>query len=61
MAVTRSEARGAILALFQSREVLDYGDIVDRLDLDPPLVVDICVELEAEGMIEAVEERGRHS
>lgn len=49
--LTREEARGEIVRLFQEGGVHDYGEIAERLQLDLALVVDICNELEGEGLI----------
>jgi hypothetical protein len=49
--IPREQAKQEIAALFSGDEVLDYGDIADRLGLDLGLVVDICNELEEEGVI----------
>jgi multidrug efflux pump subunit AcrA (membrane-fusion protein) len=48
---TRQEAKREIQELFASGDILDYEDIVDRLQLDLELVVAICDELIAEGEI----------
>lgn len=49
--ISRQDAKEEILALFRGGDVLDYGLIAERLQLDLQLVVDICNELEKEGMI----------
>jgi hypothetical protein len=49
--ITREEAKREIRGLFASGEILDYEDIVERLQLDLELVVTICGELMAEGEI----------
>jgi hypothetical protein len=49
--ITREEARSEIARLFQASDILDYGDIAEKLQIDLPLVVDICNELEREGLI----------
>lgn len=50
--VSKEAAKGEILELFQSGEVLFYSDIAARLGLDLSLVVAICQELEQEGAIQ---------
>ena len=49
--ITREDAKNEIVRLFQAGDVLDYGDIAERLQIELPLVVDICNELEREGII----------
>jgi len=49
--IPREQAKQEIAALFSGDEVLYYGDIAERLDLDLETVVDICNELEDEGII----------
>lgn len=49
--LTRDEAKEEIVQLFQSGETLDYGDIAVKLQIELPFVVDICNELEREGLI----------
>jgi hypothetical protein len=50
--ITREQAKGEILELFQSGQTLYYSDIAQRLRLDLPLVVEICQELRDAGEIE---------
>ncbi len=47
----REEAREEIIQLFRGGGVLDYGVIAETLQLDLPLVVDVCNELEKEGIV----------
>lgn len=49
--ITREEARNEIIKLFQEGGIHDYGEIAETLRLDLPMVVDICNELEREGLI----------
>lgn len=49
--ITKKEARAKIIRLFKSGKVLYYTDIVQKLGIDLPLVVEICNELEKEGII----------
>lgn len=49
--ISKDEARKEIVRLFQEGEVLDYGKISERLRLDLPLVVEVCNDLEKEGLI----------
>jgi len=49
--IPRSQAKDEIRALFAGGEVLDYGDVAERLALDLQLVVEVCGELEREGVI----------
>ena len=50
--ITREQAKGEILELFQSSQTLYYSDIAQQLRLDLPLVVEICQELYEGGDIE---------
>ena len=50
--ITRDQAKQEILELFQSGETLFFSDIAKRLNIDLPLVVEICQELREEGEIE---------
>jgi hypothetical protein len=50
--ISRDQAKQEILELFQSGEVLFYSDVARRLQLDLPLVVELCQELQHEGEIE---------
>ena len=50
-AVSREEARGEILDLLAVEPGLCYDDISDRLRIEMEMVVDICIELEDEGVI----------
>lgn len=52
-AISQEDAKTEILRLFQENhaEVLDYGIIAERLQLDLQIVVDVCNELEKEGLI----------
>lgn len=47
----RRRAKRQIAKLFTGDDVLDYGDIVEKTGLDLPLVVDLCRELEQEGIV----------
>lgn len=49
--LSHQEAKEEILALFKDGDVHDYGDIAERLKLDLQQVVEICNELEEEGVI----------
>lgn len=49
--LSQDEAKGEILKLFKEGGIHDYGEIAETLRLDLPLVVNICNELEQEGMI----------
>ena len=49
--ISREEAVKEIEELFKKEGTLYYSDIADRLRLDLELVVDICNELEAKGII----------
>jgi cell division protein FtsB len=57
--ITRDQAKQEILELFQSGETLFFSDIVQRLRIDLPLVVEICQELREEGEIEVAITPGR--
>ncbi len=49
-----------VIELFKAGEMLDYGDIADRLDIDLQTAVVICRRLEEQGIIEAADiENGR--
>ena len=50
-AVSREEAQGEILDLLAVEPGLCYDDISDRLRIEMEMVVDICIELEDEGVI----------
>lgn len=50
-AVSREEAQGEILDLLAVEPDLCYDDISDRLRIEMEMVVDICIELEDEGVI----------
>ena len=50
--ISREEAKQEISELFLSGDTLFYSDIAARLQLDLPLVVEICHELQQEGEIE---------
>ena len=50
--ITRDQAKQEILELFQSGETLFFSDIAKRLNIDLPLVVEICQELREDGEIE---------
>ena len=52
--MSRAQAKGAILGLFEQAGELDYLDIVSTLGLDLKLVAELCAELEEEHRIEAV-------
>lgn len=49
--ITKKEARAKIIRLFKSSKILYYSDIVEKLGIDLPLVVEICDELEKEKII----------
>ena len=49
--ISKEEARAEILQLFQSGDVIDYGDIAEKLRIDLRTVVEICNDLEREGVI----------
>jgi len=49
--IDRKEAMKEIQELFKEGETLYYSDIAERLKLDLELVVDICNELESNGII----------
>ena len=49
--VTVEEARSEIIDLFASGETLYYSDISERLRIDLEMVVDICQELQQQGLI----------
>ncbi|MBI4311858.1 MAG: hypothetical protein HY681_08750 [Chloroflexi bacterium] len=49
--ISKEDAKREIKQLFDSGETLYYSDIVHRLCIDLPLVVDICEELIQEGAI----------
>ena len=51
-AITREQAKQEIKALFITGETLYYSDIVHRLSIDLPLVVELCQELIEEGEID---------
>jgi len=57
--MSRKEAKSKIVELFKTEETLDYGTIVERLQLSLPLVVDICNELEEEGKISEPGQEGK--
>ncbi len=48
------------IGLFKTGEILDYGDIAERLDVDLQTAVVICRRLEEQGIIEAadIEDKG---
>jgi O6-methylguanine-DNA--protein-cysteine methyltransferase len=50
--IPREEAKQEILAQFQSGETLYYSEIARRLQLELPVVVELCQELQDEGEIE---------
>lgn len=49
--ITRDEAKDEIINLFATGEILYYSDIAIRLQLDLEMVVDICHQLEEDGLI----------
>ena len=51
--VSKEEAQGEILELLASEPDLCYDDISDRLRIELETVVDICIELEDNGIIKA--------
>ena len=51
-AISRDQAKGEILELFKkTNKTLFYSDVSERLSLDLELVVELCNELEKEGLI----------
>lgn len=50
--ISREQAKQEILELFQSGGTWYYDEIVHRLGIDLPLVVELCQELKNEGEIE---------
>ena len=49
--VSREDAQGEILDLLAEEPDLCYDDISDRLRIEMEMVVDICIQLEDEGVI----------
>ena len=49
--VSKAEAQGEILDLLAVEPDLCYDDISDKLRIEMEIVVDICIELEDEGVI----------
>lgn len=49
--ITREEAKDEIIDLFATGEILYYSDIAIRQQLDLEMVVDICHQLEEDGLI----------
>ncbi|MXZ79155.1 MAG: hypothetical protein F4Z06_12905 [Acidimicrobiia bacterium] len=49
--ITKEKARDEIIDLFATGEILHYSDIAFRLRLDLEMVVDICHQLEEDGLI----------
>ena len=49
--VSKEEAQGEILELLAVEPDLCYDDISDKLRIEMEMVVDICIELEDEGVI----------
>lgn len=49
--ITVDEARSEIIDLFATGETLYYSDISERLRIDLEMVVDICQELQQQGVI----------
>jgi len=49
--ITKEEAKEEIRQLFSKGQTLYYSDIVKELGLDLELVVDVCNELESEGVV----------
>ena len=49
--ITVEEARAEIIDLFATGETFYYSDISERLRIDLEMVVDICRELQQEGVI----------
>lgn len=49
--VTPEEARAEIVALFETGETLYYSDISERLRIDLEMVIEICHELQEQGVI----------
>ena len=52
----RHEAKKKIMELFSSGRTLYYSDIAQELGLELKLVVDICEELQSQGMIAVAKE-----
>jgi len=52
--ITKEQARDMILCLFHDKGTLDYAQIYDTLDIDLETIVNICEELEHEGIIEGI-------
>ena len=51
--ISKEEAQGEILDLLAEEPGICYDDISDRLRIEMEIVVDICIELEDEGVIKA--------
>ena len=49
--IGRDEARQEIIGLFQSGQPLDQADLADALSLELGLVMEVCDELLAEGVV----------
>jgi len=49
--ISKPQAKKEIIALFAKEKTLYYSDIAERLGLDLQLVVEVCQELEDEGVI----------
>ena len=43
-----------VIELFEMGEILEYGDLAERLDVDLQTAVMICGRLEGRGIIEAM-------
>ncbi|HGJ66909.1 TPA: hypothetical protein ENS27_16240 [bacterium] len=52
--ITMEQARDMILNLFHEKGTLDYAVIFDTLDIDLEIIVNVCEELEHEGIIEEI-------
>jgi hypothetical protein len=53
--LSREEAKGMIMELFDQKGELDYIEIMSTLDLDLELIVELCAELEKEGKIKGLD------
>lgn len=52
--ISRVQAKREILQLIQKSDQIYYSEISDKLRLDIELVVEICHELEKEGLVQGV-------
>lgn len=53
-AITRDEARQAVMDLFAQKKELDYAEIMSELGLDLNTTIEVCRELEKEKKVEAI-------